>query len=208
MNSRITNGFNQGAYTARMVAMFIVCRPSLSDTQRKSEPSVGCYRRFRPHRHGPISRNISFVPIAGQRNWSNGFVTKISFVLTTLIPFRDTEAKWITEQVDLPWRSWQEKGRLWWWLFLYKVSLDGISTDAAADSILRCVGVFDTVGSVGLPEELTHKLPSPKSMFGFPNNELGEHIEHAYHALAIDETRLDFVGSGILVCLFFFNLLF
>ncbi|OAX32080.1 hypothetical protein K503DRAFT_21062, partial [Rhizopogon vinicolor AM-OR11-026] len=57
---------------------------------------------------------------------------------------------------------------------------------------IKCVGVFDTVGSVGLPEELTHKSSSTKSTFGFPNNELGEHIEHAYHALAIDETRSDF----------------
>ncbi|KAG2369365.1 hypothetical protein BDR07DRAFT_1388487 [Suillus spraguei] len=57
---------------------------------------------------------------------------------------------------------------------------------------IKCVGVFDTVGAVGLPEELTHKSPSVKSIFGFPNNELGEHIERAYHALAINETRLDF----------------
>ncbi|OJA18911.1 hypothetical protein AZE42_08354 [Rhizopogon vesiculosus] len=57
---------------------------------------------------------------------------------------------------------------------------------------IKCFGVFDTIGSVGLPEELTHKLSSTKSIFGFPNNELGEHIEYAYHALAIDETRSDF----------------
>ncbi|KAG1757623.1 hypothetical protein EDB19DRAFT_51538 [Suillus lakei] len=65
--------------------------------------------------------------------------------------------------------------------------------DSDNDSFsVKCVGVFDTVGSVGLPEELTHKSPSAKSIFGFPNNELGEHIERAYQALAINETRLDF----------------
>ncbi|OAX35481.1 hypothetical protein K503DRAFT_367177 [Rhizopogon vinicolor AM-OR11-026] len=57
---------------------------------------------------------------------------------------------------------------------------------------IKCIGVFDTVGSTGLPEKLTHKSPSTESLFGFPNNELGEHIERAYHALAIDETRSDF----------------
>lgn len=57
----------------------------------------------------------------------------------------------------------------------------------------RCVGVFDTIGSVGLPEEITRRSPSTKSIFGFPNTELGEHIERAYQALAINETRLDFV---------------
>lgn len=30
-------------------------------------------------------------------------------------------------------------------------------------------------------------------MFGFPNTELGSHIERAYQALAINEARLDFV---------------
>ncbi|KAH0838273.1 hypothetical protein J3R83DRAFT_6529 [Lanmaoa asiatica] len=58
---------------------------------------------------------------------------------------------------------------------------------------IKCVGVFDTVGSVGLPEEITRKSPSTKSIFGFPNAELGEHIERAYQTLAINETRLDFV---------------
>ncbi|KAG8219773.1 hypothetical protein J3R82DRAFT_745 [Butyriboletus roseoflavus] len=57
---------------------------------------------------------------------------------------------------------------------------------------VKCVGVFDTVGSVGLPEEITRRSPSTKSIFGFPNTELGEHIERAYQALAINETRLDF----------------
>ncbi|OJA18912.1 hypothetical protein AZE42_08355, partial [Rhizopogon vesiculosus] len=65
--------------------------------------------------------------------------------------------------------------------------------DSDDDSFsIKCVGVFDTVGSAGLPEKLTHKSPSTTSIFGFPNNELGEHIERAYHALAIDETRRNF----------------
>ncbi|KAJ8591826.1 hypothetical protein M405DRAFT_860232 [Rhizopogon salebrosus TDB-379] len=56
---------------------------------------------------------------------------------------------------------------------------------------IKCVGLFDSIGSVGLPEELTNKSPSTKSILGFPN-ELGEHIERTYHALAINENRLDF----------------
>ncbi|KAI6136605.1 hypothetical protein F5141DRAFT_994649 [Pisolithus sp. B1] len=57
---------------------------------------------------------------------------------------------------------------------------------------IKCVGVFDTVGSVGLPEEITHKSPSTTSIFGFPSTWLGDHIERAYQALAINETRVDF----------------
>lgn len=57
---------------------------------------------------------------------------------------------------------------------------------------IKCVGVFDTVGSVGLPEEISRKSPSTTSIFGFPDTTLGDHIERAYQALAINETRVDF----------------
>ena len=35
-------------------------------------------------------------------------------------------------------------------------------------------------------------------MFGFPDNILGEHIERAYQALALNETRADFVRTSII----------
>jgi len=36
-------------------------------------------------------------------------------------------------------------------------------------------------------------------MFGFPDTTLGEHVERAYQALALNETRADFVCSTILM---------
>jgi uncharacterized protein (DUF2235 family) len=57
---------------------------------------------------------------------------------------------------------------------------------------VKFVGVFDTVGSLGLPEEITHKSPAARNIFGFNDKHLGEHIEYAYHAMAINETREDF----------------
>ena len=63
----------------------------------------------------------------------------------------------------------------------------------ALQRLHRCVGVFDTVGSLGLPGELnlSNKV---KTLFGFPDRLLGEHIERAFQALAIDEHRKDFVS--------------
>ncbi len=61
--------------------------------------------------------------------------------------------------------------------------------------ISRCVGVFDTDGSLGLPEELTLRSPKVTRLFGFPDRLLGPHIERAYQALAMNETRKDFVSS-------------
>lgn len=57
---------------------------------------------------------------------------------------------------------------------------------------IKCVGVFDTVGSVGLPEEITIHPQKVKALFGFRDTLLGEHVQQAYQALALNETRKDF----------------
>jgi T6SS, Phospholipase effector Tle1-like, catalytic domain len=57
----------------------------------------------------------------------------------------------------------------------------------------RCLGVFDTVGSVGLPEELRFNRKM-KRLFSFPDTDLGAHVENAFHAMALDERRSDFVS--------------
>ncbi|KAJ7125623.1 hypothetical protein C8R43DRAFT_712084 [Mycena crocata] len=57
---------------------------------------------------------------------------------------------------------------------------------------IKFVGVYETVGSLGLPEELTHRSPRIRNIFGFNDRVLGEHIQYAYHALALNETRGDF----------------
>ncbi|KIM89168.1 hypothetical protein PILCRDRAFT_2444 [Piloderma croceum F 1598] len=55
---------------------------------------------------------------------------------------------------------------------------------------VKFVGLFDTVGNFGLPVELTGS-PEMTRLFGFSDLWLGEHIEYAIHALAINETRAD-----------------
>lgn len=64
---------------------------------------------------------------------------------------------------------------------------------------LQVVGCFDTVGSLGRPTELSSKKHQEAtrnvSIFGFPSTQLGDHIELALHALALDETRKDFLPT-------------
>ncbi|KAG0708817.1 hypothetical protein DFH29DRAFT_342656 [Suillus ampliporus] len=135
-------GFSRGAYTARMVAMFI--------------GAIGVLDRTDMDHFADIF--VSYQQLGKETD-----PTKIAQLEASLSK----------------WTSHDSRGKR--------------RAEADNDSFsVKCVGVFDTVGSVGLPEELTHKSPSTKSIFGFPNNELGEHIERAYQALAIDETRLDF----------------
>lgn len=61
--------------------------------------------------------------------------------------------------------------------------------------LARSVAVFDTVAAIGLPKEIpTAFLTKSQNIFGFKDTHLGEHIERAYHALALNETRDDFVS--------------
>jgi aromatic ring-cleaving dioxygenase len=57
------------------------------------------------------------------------------------------------------------------------------------------LGVWDTVGALGLPEELTPLPKKAVQLFGFHDRFLGEHIEAAYQALALNEMRVDFVST-------------
>ena len=65
---------------------------------------------------------------------------------------------------------------------------------------VRCIGVFDTVGSLGLPEELTFGSKKIKTLFGFSDSVLGDDVERAYQALALNETRADFVLPSLAAC--------
>lgn len=63
----------------------------------------------------------------------------------------------------------------------------------------RCLGVWDTVGAIGLPEEIM--IPKKTtSLFGFQDQYLGDHIEHAFQALALNEMRADFVRCRGFLC--------
>jgi hypothetical protein len=49
---------------------------------------------------------------------------------------------------------------------------------------------------VGLPKEIIGTYVQ-KNIFGFSDALLGSHIRTAYHALALDEKRKDFVGRAL-----------
>jgi len=62
---------------------------------------------------------------------------------------------------------------------------------------IKFMGVWDTVGALGIPIKLLEKFSSVKNFvehfnqehFGFHDTKLSSIVEHAYHALAIDEHR-------------------
>lgn len=66
-----------------------------------------------------------------------------------------------------------------------------------SDSI-HCIGVWDTVGALGIPdqlpgwERLSNVLHGWERLWGFHDTQLSSHVRHAFHALAIDEQRTAF----------------
>ena len=52
---------------------------------------------------------------------------------------------------------------------------------------IRCIGVFDTVGSLGVPAGIFRSLM--RHRYQFHDGRLSSRVEHGFHALAIDEKR-------------------
>ena len=59
---------------------------------------------------------------------------------------------------------------------------------------IKVIGVWDTVGSLGIPADLERfDFLNFRRYYGFHNTDLGARVEHAFHALALDERRKNFV---------------
>ncbi|KAF3043274.1 hypothetical protein E8E11_000940 [Didymella keratinophila] len=57
---------------------------------------------------------------------------------------------------------------------------------------IKVIGVWDTVGSLGVPDIAFINNSKRRAKYGFHNVQLSSHVEHAYHALALDERRKAF----------------
>ena len=72
----------------------------------------------------------------------------------------------------------------------HKTAFDRRFHGRQVDVRVKCLGVWDTVGSLGIPTGGPIGMVHPcRSAYQFFNVELGAHVEHAYQALAIDEKR-------------------
>jgi uncharacterized protein (DUF2235 family) len=69
-------------------------------------------------------------------------------------------------------------------------------TSRHQDVAIKCIGVWDTVGSVGIPADLAKfDVLNFRRYYGFHDTDLGAHVEHAFHALALNERRKNFVPT-------------
>jgi uncharacterized protein (DUF2235 family) len=62
----------------------------------------------------------------------------------------------------------------------------------AQQTNIHFIGVWDTVDAVGLPFHVSDLINALIYRFKFPNQRLSEQVDHAYHALAVDDDRHSF----------------
>jgi hypothetical protein len=86
---------------------------------------------------------------------------------------------------------------VWNWYCLGKekrerrsLELEELARGRYCDVDIECVGVWDTVGALGIPGS---RLCA--QTFQFHDTSLGTHVRHAFQALAIDERRGNFQGA-------------
>jgi len=68
--------------------------------------------------------------------------------------------------------------------------LDGIAPERRRGVEVECIGVFDTVGALGIPGSRLCR-----DAFAFHETQLGCHVRNAFQALAIDERRGNFQAA-------------
>lgn len=62
------------------------------------------------------------------------------------------------------------------------------------DCQITCIGVWDTVGALGIPRAVSHRLLWPRR-YDFHDVTLSSWVQRAFHAVAIDEHRPPFVST-------------
>jgi uncharacterized protein (DUF2235 family) len=72
---------------------------------------------------------------------------------------------------------------------------DAAVVAAAKPLIIRYLGVWDTVGALGVPSHLFLNSFFPKKKYEFHDTELSSTVHAARHAVAVDERRLSFSPS-------------
>jgi len=73
------------------------------------------------------------------------------------------------------------------------VRLDAVRRCVVPGVRIRLVGVWDTVGALGIPDSLL--TWNMRRKYAFHDTSLGHGIDHAFHALAIDERRAPFAPT-------------
>jgi Uncharacterized alpha/beta hydrolase domain (DUF2235) len=92
--------------------------------------------------------------------------------------------KTLMDLLPAVWLAWQDRDNP---SDEQRALLREVCSEACSEVRITCLGVWDTVGSLGIPVESLQWVN--RGRYEFLNTKLGENVDHAFHALAIDEMR-------------------
>ncbi|KAF2281208.1 uncharacterized protein EI97DRAFT_409825 [Westerdykella ornata] len=156
-------GFSRGAYTARAVAGLVTDIGVINPVDMQVFPQI--YRAYMTNDEG--------LPFRQTQAWKDFVYGKLSKRGEELGESgRDEGAR--------------ERAQSW------EIHPHGDLAVSQESRKVKVVGVWDTVGSLGIPDVAFLSFEKERTKYGFHNVRLNEHYEHAFHALALDERRKAF----------------
>lgn len=162
-------GFSRGAYTARAVAGLVSDIGVISPISMQFFPDL--YRLYMTNDEGRDFRETE-----AWRWFTQGKLSKKG---------EELKSKGVAvEKIGL--EDLQLLAEVW------EIRPHGELAASEGSRKVKVVGVWDTVGSLGIPDLVGLDLGRERTRFGFHNVKLTENIEHAYQALALDERRRAF----------------
>ncbi|KAI4647944.1 hypothetical protein J4E93_004355 [Alternaria ventricosa] len=162
-------GFSRGAYTARAVAGLVSDIGVIAPINMQFFPEL--YRLYQRNEEG-----VDFRETNEYRWFTQGKLSEKGLQMEK-------------EGVDVRNIDWHDLKLL---AEVWDIRPHGELAVSEGSRKVKVVGVWDTVGSLGVPDLIGIDLAWSRTKYGFHNVELTEHIEHAFQALALDERRKAF----------------
>ncbi|CAI6281161.1 unnamed protein product [Periconia digitata] len=156
-------GFSRGAYTARAVAGLVTDIGVINPIHMQIFPEI--YRAY--------MSNTTGMPFRETQMWKDFVIGKLSKKGAALSKKRGV-------------KNDEEEAQAW----EIRPHQSLVASDESR--IVKVVGVWDTVGSLGIPDFALLDNSNWRTKFGFHNVKLNGNIQHAFHALALDERRKAF----------------
>ncbi len=92
--------------------------------------------------------------------------------------------KTLMDQLPGVWLAWQDRDKP---TDEQRDMIEKVCSKSCTSARITCLGVWDTVGSLGIPVESLQFVN--RDRYEFLNTKLGANVDHAFHALGIDEKR-------------------
>lgn len=167
-------GFSRGAFTARSLGGFIAAVGILT---KKAMPwFYDCFQDWEN---------------AGKAGYEPRFIN----AYCAANPDEELDPR--AHQPDPAMAMSKKAGAIDAYMELYRKHL--LSLGLTQEANIKCIGVFDTVGALGIPVnpflQRTFGLPSFIKEYRWYDTRLGNRVENAFHALALDERRFPFTPA-------------